>query len=216
MAKLSRQVGTTSQILEVFVQNNSVSTGAGLTGLVYNTASLSGYYKRNTAGTATPISLATATVGTWATGGFVEVDATHMPGLYEFDPPNAAFAAGADNVVFYLFGASNMAPCLLEIELTATTNQTDTRVTQNLALANFEFLMVSSTDHVTPVSGLTVTSTRSIDGGAFGACANSASSLSGGIYTINFAATDLNGKVITFAFSATGADTRFVTIITQA
>lgn len=216
MAKLQRQVGTTSQILEVFVQNSSLTTGAGLTGLVFNTASLTAYYKRNTAASSTSITLATATLGTWATGGFKEVDATNMPGVYEFDPPNAALASGADSVVFYLQGATNMAPCVLEVELTATTNQTDARVTQNLALSNFEFLLVSSTDHVTPVIGASVTATRSIDGGAFAACANSAASLASGIYTINLAATDLNGKVITFLFQATGADNRYVTIVTQA
>lgn len=218
MAKISRQVGTTSQIVDIFVQNNSVSTGAGLTGLAFNTASLTAYYKRNTASSSTLITLQAATLGVFTAGGggFIVVDGTNMPGLYELGIPNAALASGADSVVVYLTGAANMAPCVLEIELTATTNQTDLRVTQNLALANFEFLMVSSTDHVTPVSGLTITATRSIDGGAFAACANSASSLASGIYTINLAATDLNGKVVTLLFTATGADARYVTIITQA
>lgn len=227
MAKLSRVVGSTSQILEIFVQDSSSTAGAGLAGLAFGTSGLTGYYKRNTASSSTAITLATATVGTWATGGFKEVDATHMPGVYEFDPPNAALASGADSVVFYLFGAANMAPVVLEVELTAVNNQDavrfglsslpngPTEVKKNQALANFAFLLVSSADHVTPTAGLTVTATRSIDGGAFAACANSASSLASGIYTINLAAGDLNGTVITFLFAATGADSRYVTIVTQ-
>jgi len=88
-------------------------------------------------------------------------------------------------------------------------------IKKNTALANFEFLMVSSTDHITPKTGLTITAQRSIDGGAFAACANAATELSAGIYVINLNASDLNGSVITFKFSGTGADTRYLTMVTQ-
>lgn len=216
MAKLARQVGTTSQIVTVFIQDSSSTTGAGLTGLVYNTSGLTGYYKRNTASASTAITLATiSTLGTFASGGFKEVDSTNMKGVYEFHPPNAALATGADSVVFCLQGATNMAPLLLEIELTATTNQTDIRVAKNVALNNFMFLLVASTDHVTPKIGATVTAQRSLDGAAFAACANSVTELSNGIYTINLAAGDMNANVITLLFTATGADSRYVTIVTQ-
>jgi hypothetical protein len=88
-------------------------------------------------------------------------------------------------------------------------------IKKNTALANFEFLMVDSTDHVTAKTGLTVTATRSIDGGVFGACANNVAEVADGIYKINFADTDLNGNIITFKFTASGADTRFITIKTN-
>lgn len=88
-------------------------------------------------------------------------------------------------------------------------------VTKNAALANFEFLMVQSGDHVTPATGLTVAGTRSIDGGAFGACANAVTEVGSGVYKINLAASDLNGATITFRFTASGADDRFVTIVTS-
>lgn len=87
-------------------------------------------------------------------------------------------------------------------------------IKKNQALTNFEFLMIDSTDHFTPKTGLTITAERSIDGGAFASCANSASAVANGIYKIDFAATDLNGNVITFRFTATGADPRLITIIT--
>ena len=97
--KLILKKGTTSQTALIFVQNSSVTTGAGLTGLAWNSSSLTWYYYREAAGTgATQVTLATMTIGTWATGGFIELDATDMPGWYEIGIPNAVLAAGADFV----------------------------------------------------------------------------------------------------------------------
>jgi hypothetical protein len=85
---------------------------------------------------------------------------------------------------------------------------------KNTAYSNFKFIMRSSTDHVTPTSGLTVTAQRSIDGGGFSACANSVSEISNGAYTIDLAATDLNGTSILFFFTAVGADPTFILVKT--
>lgn len=117
MAKHLVLKDATSRIEYVFIQNSSLTTGAGLTGLVYNSASLTAYYVRAGAAAAA-ITLATQTAaGAFSSGGFVEVDATNMPGVYRFDPPNAAFATGVDKVTFMLKGATNMAPVLLEYQL---------------------------------------------------------------------------------------------------
>lgn len=94
-------------------------------------------------------------------------------------------------------------------------NTLPSRVTKNTALSNFEFLMLDSTDHVTGKTGLTITSERSIDGGAFASTTNSAAEVANGIYKINLSAADLNGDVITLKFTSAGADGRFVTIVTQ-
>ncbi|HSG63282.1 MAG TPA: hypothetical protein VLA24_17795, partial [Pseudomonadales bacterium] len=59
--------------------------------------------------------------------GFVEVSATNMPGVYNFGIPDAAIAAGAQWVIIMLKGATNMAPVVLEIELTAINNQDSVR-----------------------------------------------------------------------------------------
>ncbi len=119
MAKLSILAGATSQSISVFIQDSSSTTGAGLSGLVFNTASLAAYYTFTGANTtATAITLATlATVTTaYSSGGFIEIDATHMKGLYRLDIPNAALAASNGRAVtLYLYGATNMAPCVLEI-----------------------------------------------------------------------------------------------------
>lgn len=90
----------------------------------------------------------------------------------------------------------------------------NSNIRKNQPLSNFSFVMISSSDHFTPTAGLTVTSERSIDGGAFASCASSASGVGNGVYKIDLAASDLNGNVITFRFTASGADARLITMIT--
>jgi hypothetical protein len=116
--KDQRVKGSTSVILEIFIQDNSVTTGAGLTGLVHNSAGLTCYYHRNTAAAAVAVTLADMTVGTFTSSGFKAVDGTNMPGVYQLCIPDAAFATGADSVSVLLKGATNMAPVVLEIRLT--------------------------------------------------------------------------------------------------
>lgn len=92
---------------------------------------------------------------------------------------------------------------------------TVSRVKRNMAFNNFEFLMTDSTTHA-PVTGKTVTVTRSIDGGTFAAGSLSAvTEVSNGIYAVNFAASDLNGGVVTLRATATGCDDTLERIITQ-
>jgi hypothetical protein len=119
--KLLVKKGATSVLACIFIQDSSSTTGAGLSGLVFNTAGLICYRARADDGNAggTAITLATATLGTWATGGFVEKDATHMKGVYEIGITNASLAAGSDYCILYFSGATNMAPLVLEIQLVA-------------------------------------------------------------------------------------------------
>lgn len=125
--KLSLKAGTTSKMVDIFVQDSSSTTGAGLTGLVYNSGNLTAYYHSENDSSATAITLATMTVGTWATGGFKEISSAHMPGLYQLGIPDAALASGSKYVIIMLKGAANMAPVVLEIELTAWDNMDATR-----------------------------------------------------------------------------------------
>lgn len=116
--------GSTSVILPISIYDSSSTTGAKLAGLVYNTASLTAYYNRSgAAGAAVAITLATATKGTWATGGFVAIDGTNMPGDYELHIPDAALATGANTVLVQLKGAANMVPKNILIELTSVDMQ---------------------------------------------------------------------------------------------
>lgn len=128
MAKLSILAGSTSQSVNIFIGDSSVSTGAGLTNLTSATSGLTAYYSFAGANaTATVLTLAPlATITTaWGTGGFKEIDATNMPGWYRLDIPNAVLVtAKGRSVGVILKGAANMIPCNLEIELTAVDNQT--------------------------------------------------------------------------------------------
>jgi hypothetical protein len=124
VAKLFVQAQATSNRSEyVFVQDSASTTGGGKTGIAFNAASFTAYYVRppvaGVGGTAVQITLATQTVsGTYSSGGWVEVDATNLPGIYRFDIPNAVFATGVDHAVVMLKGASGMAPVSLEYQLT--------------------------------------------------------------------------------------------------
>jgi len=118
--KLKIKEGTASKLIRIFIQDSSSTTGAGLTGLVYNSSGLTAYYLPEGDATATAITLATMTAGTWASGGFDEVDATNMPGVYEVGLPDAVVDATSEgSVLVMLKGATNMAPVLAEIELDA-------------------------------------------------------------------------------------------------
>lgn len=136
MAKLSIAAAATSVTVNLFIQDSSSSTGAGKTGLVYNTASLTAYYCLPAAA-AVAISLVTQTVtGAFSSGGFVEIDASNMPGWYRFDIPNAALASGRFSSIHFK-GAANMAPLPLEIELTGWDNLAGTLATAgNAAIAD--------------------------------------------------------------------------------
>jgi hypothetical protein len=118
MSKRWIKAASTSQTIDIFVLDSSSTVGAGLTGLVFNTAGLTCYYRKGALGTPTAITLATlATVGTaWSSGGFIAVDGTNMPGVYRLDIPNVVLDT-AGMVTMYLRGATNMAPVVLEIEV---------------------------------------------------------------------------------------------------
>lgn len=109
--------GSTDVTINVFVKNKTLNDGSGLTGLAFNTGSLTCYYIRPGAN-ATVLNLVTQTVtGVHADGGFVEIDATNMPGIYRLDLSDAVVASGVGPVTIMLQGAANMAPAAIEIQL---------------------------------------------------------------------------------------------------
>lgn len=113
--------GATGVSLDLFIPDSASTAGAGKTGLAYSSAGLTAHYRRGTTGTPTAITLAALAnaQAAWTSGGFVEVDATAMPGVYRLDVPDAALAAGVDRVHLFLKGASGMAPVPIGIVLTA-------------------------------------------------------------------------------------------------
>lgn len=129
--KLLHKSGVTGVILRVKILDAASTTGAGKTGLAYNSVGLVISTIASNDATATVYSQAAGTVETIATLGtfaaptagkcrFKEVDATNHPGLYEVQLPDARYAvAGSSSLVVSLSGASGAAQCDAEVQLTA-------------------------------------------------------------------------------------------------
>ena len=153
MADLSIIVGSTSQ--SILVDLYILATGAGQTGLVYNSTGLTAYYSfAGTNATSTSITLATlaAVTSAYSSGGFKELDATNMPGVYRFDVPTAVLAASKGREVIITFnGYSGMAQRHIKIELTAVDNQSTGFGLVN-ASANVAQINAVSTSSVTAVN----------------------------------------------------------------
>ena len=99
---------STSQSIELYL---------GVTGLTASTAGLSARYNRTrTASVSIPLVARTITQ-TWVSGGFAEVDAVNMPGIYRLDIPNEALISGSDDVTITVRGASGTNGAVINIRL---------------------------------------------------------------------------------------------------
>ena len=101
--------GSTSQSIELYL---------GATGLTATTAGLTAAYNR-TRSNRVPITLVNLTYMTdsWVSGGFKEVDAATMPGVYRLDLPDAAVSVGADDVTVVVKGAAGTNGAVMTIKL---------------------------------------------------------------------------------------------------
>ena len=97
----------------------------------------------------------------------------------------------------------------------AETDNLPSGTPKNVALANFGFLMVLASDHLTPATGKTLTEEISKDGGAFTACTNNSAEVSSGIYKISLTQAEMNADVIVLKFTETNCDQRTITILTS-
>lgn len=89
------KAGSTDVTIPVLLRSTTDNTE--VTGEAYGDVTAS-YQREGAARTA--ISAVTQTVtGAHTDGGFVEIDATNMPGSYRFDIPDAAFATGVEFVI---------------------------------------------------------------------------------------------------------------------
>jgi len=182
---------TASQKIVLFVFD--YSTGAPKTG---DAANLTAYVSKDD-GSVTVLGDTSAT----------ELDATNAKGLYSFDVTQSE--TNADKLIFS--GKSSTA----NVTMVPVTIYTRTRVIRkNTAFSAFTFMMRDSTTHA-PKTGVTVTATRSLDGGSFAACTNSPTEIASGWYKIDLSAGDLNAKVISFRATGTGSDDTNLQLITQ-
>jgi hypothetical protein len=102
--------GSTSQSIELYL---------GATGLTASTSGLSARYNRTrTASVSIPL-VARTIAQAWTSGGFAEVDATNMPGVYRLDVPDAALSAGADDVTIVVRGASGTNGAVMTVKLSS-------------------------------------------------------------------------------------------------
>lgn len=102
--------GSTSQSIELYL---------GATGITASTSGLSARYNRTrTASVSIPL-VARTIAQAWTSGGFAEVDATNMPGVYRVDLPDAALAAGADDVTIVVRGASGTNGAVMTVKLSS-------------------------------------------------------------------------------------------------
>lgn len=125
------KAGATSQIIELDLWDKSKTDASRLTGLVFNAAGLTCYSHRAGAATATAVTLATMTLGTYAAGGFMQLDATNTPGLYCFCPPDTALAVGVRYCDFIFKGATNLAQELVRVHLDPIEAKADTLIARN-------------------------------------------------------------------------------------
>jgi hypothetical protein len=107
--------GSTSQSIELYL---------GVTGLTASTSGLSATFNR-TRSLAVPITLVSLSLMTdgWVSGGFKEVNASTMPGVYRLDLPDAALAAGADDVTVVVKGAAGTNGAVMTIKLQSVANE---------------------------------------------------------------------------------------------
>lgn len=87
-------VGSVEQSIDVFLLDNAQADGRGKTGVAFDDADLTCYYRLGATGAVTQLPLVTLAdcEAAWDEGGFVEIDAANMRGMYRLDLPDAMFA----------------------------------------------------------------------------------------------------------------------------
>ena len=116
--KLQRAAGQTSQILNVFAQDFSVTTGVGIANIPATTVSYT-WFHNTQAAASTGTGVSTASQGNYTSGAWTQISSSLALGWYQFGIPDGALATG-DCVGLHLYvstGAFNMAPIPVEIEL---------------------------------------------------------------------------------------------------
>jgi hypothetical protein len=114
------QKSSRSNTILITIEDSSVTTGAGLTGLTHGTASLVCYYQRVRDAAPTAVTLVTNTLGTYVSGGFLQVSSANMPGVYAFCIPDEVLTRD-DEAIIVLKGAANMKQTRIVIRLEGAT-----------------------------------------------------------------------------------------------
>lgn len=122
MAKISRQVGTASEKLAVFVRDATNTSSAGLANIVASSVNFT-WCRDDQATFSSGTCSSGGTIGTYNVSMFTQFSSTSSLGWYQFCPPDGIFASGK-SVMLHLYGAPSMVPVPIEVELTKLDNQT--------------------------------------------------------------------------------------------
>jgi len=193
--------GSTDYSVEIRIIDST--DGTPETGVVHNTSGIDLWYRRQGAVSVdiTEVALSALT-DAHSDGGFLHIN----DGVYRLDLPDAAVSSGADYVAV---GGTVTGMIVLggRVKLTNPPPFKKGRA------YDWSFLMVDATTKL-PVTGATVTVTRSINQAAFGAATIGAVvEVGNGIYMAPLAAADMNGDEIVIRAAATGCET--VTFVIQ-
>lgn len=148
------KAGTTNYTMNVQLFDDT--TGAPKTGLTFESAGINISYARAGAVrvAVTEVTLAAAD-SAYSSGGFKEIDATNMPGVYRFDVPNAALVTGT-NLVTITFLFTGVRSKAVDIGLTMPTVDSNGRVDVGKWLGTAVTLTVNVPDvNVSAVGGAT-------------------------------------------------------------
>jgi hypothetical protein len=120
------RAGTTSKLVLVYIADG-VDCTSGKPGLAHDTPGASAAYIREGQAEAREVPLIPGRVGEWAPGGFVEVDARLLPGVYQFAVPDEMLTERSPRVILLLrFPGASVKP--VEIDLVAYDPQDAERV----------------------------------------------------------------------------------------
>lgn len=122
MAKISRQVGTLSEKLAIFVRDATNTSSAGLANIVASSVAFT-WCRDDQATFSSGTCSSGGTIGTYNVSMFTQFSSTSSLGWYQFCPPDGMFASGR-SALLHIYGAPNMVPVPLEVELTKLDNQT--------------------------------------------------------------------------------------------
>ncbi len=203
--------GSTNVRRSIFIANAISSTGAGLSGLSHNSSGLTWNYYANDLSNVQTVPIVSGLLGTYTNGGFVEISSSGMPGWYELGLPNASLDGGTE-VVHQLYGATNMVPVNIYIQL-----EDNDAVISGSPMQP----VVRSVSDITPIrfvwpsSTASITVERSINSGSFVSAAGTVSFFrtegSDHWYTFSYSAVDRALGIVRYKLND-GTITRYITL----
>ena len=148
-------------------------------------------------------------------GGWVGTETANCLAVLTEYPDSSNLSSLYSTTVVVPAGVYNIEILNVGGEVVAASEKEIYGIQRAVPLANFTFAMVNSSDGRTPLEGATITATRKLDAGAFAACSNAPTEVSGGVYTINLSSADMDGDLITLKFTSGSAVTKVLTIKTS-